>query len=272
MAFRNRLLKFQDLQRVFQPEATALLAIPSTTSSVVILDNDDDVQLTNLLLPSSLPQEVLAKTSPKLVHMEKELRLGQCQDALTQLRSHLHSRARIVKDKYVNIRHQAPNTRSRSLLDRILVKINTSAERYRTAYTTLLVLDSDPVAQWRSGFHPLHPKDIRSMSDTDAIDPITGLSSNEDTVPPARGLLPGGVIPEGSRTLSWIWGGILDDASLTPGYHECNYMYSLPGVSLYLLLLPSLPYRMVQSACSERALEGGSPTPQRGDEAHACLP
>ena len=241
-------------------------------SSVVISDNDDDVHLTSLLLPSSLPQEVLAKTSPKLVQMEKELRLGQCQDALAQLRSHLHSRARIIKDKYINVRHQAPNTRSRGLLDRVLAKINASAERYRTAYAALLVLDSDPIAKWRSEFHPLHAKDVRSMSDTDTSDPIIGLSSNEDTMAPARGLLPGGIVPEGSRTLSWIWGGTLNDASPTPGYHECNYIRSSLGASFYLLLPPSLPYRMVQSACSERALEGGGPAPWRGDEAHTRLP
>ena len=214
-----------------------LLTTPLDSPSIVISE-DEDVQSTNLLLPSSLPPETFIKTSAKLVEMEKELRLGQCQDALSQLRGHLHSRARILKDKYVNVRHQAPNTRSRNLLDRLSTKINASAEKYRAAYTALLALDSDPTAKWRSEFQPLHQKDIRSMSDTDTVHPITGLPSDEDNGLPTHGLLPGGIIPEGSRTLSWIWGGTLSDNSSTPGYNECKRIHTLLNVSCCLPIAP----------------------------------
>ena len=152
-----------------------LLAAPLDSPSIVISDDDNDVQSTSLLLPSSLPPEILIKTSVKLAEMEKELRLGQCQDALAQLRGHLHSRARILKDKYVNVCHQAPNTRSRNLLDRVLAKINASAGKYRAAYTTLLTLDLDPTAKWRSELKPLDRNDIQSMSNTDTVHPITDL-------------------------------------------------------------------------------------------------
>ena len=123
--------------------------------------------------------------------MEKELQLGQCQDALAQIRGYLHSWVRIFKDKYVNIRHQVPNTCSHNLLDRVSAKINTSAEKYQAAYASLLALDSDPTVKWRSELQPLHRKDIWSMSDTDML--ITGLPSDEDNVVPAHGLLPSGV-------------------------------------------------------------------------------
>ena len=226
MSFRDHLLKFRLLQRVFQPEVVALLAAAPDSPSAVISD-DDNVQSTNLLLPSLLPPETLAKTSKKLVGMEKQLQLGQCQDALTQLHGHLHSRVRILKDKYVNVRHQAPNTRSHNLLDRISAKVNVSVEKYRAAYAALLVLDSDSDAKWRSELKPLHQKDVRSMSDADAVHPTTGLPSNEGGVVPAHRLLPGGTLPEGSRTLSWIWGGVLNDDSSTPGYHECKLCTSL---------------------------------------------
>lgn len=215
-------MKFRHLQQVFQPEVALLLTVPSILPSAIDSD-DDDIQNTSLLLPSLLPPAILAKASPKIVKMEKELRLGQCQDSLTQLRGHLHSRSRILKDKYVNVRHQAPNTRSHSLLDRISAKIDISAEKYRSAYTALLALDSNPTAEWRLELQPLHQKDIRSMSD-DTANPTPRLPSDEENPTQNRGLLPGGVIPEGSRTLSWIWGGTLNDTSSTPGYHECMYV------------------------------------------------
>lgn len=174
--------------------------------------------------------------------MEKELRLGQCQDGLSQLRDHLHSRARILKDKYVNVRHQVPNTRSRNLLERISAKINTSVEKYQAAYAALLALDSDPTAKWRLELQPLNSKDIRSMSDAEMVHPITAVPSNENDVVQTPRLLPGGIIPEGSRTLSWIWAGALNDASSTPGYHECKCMHSSLSISFHLPLLPSFPY------------------------------
>ena len=115
---------------------------------------------------------------------------------LAQIHGHLHSWAWIFKDKYVNIRHQVPNTHSRNLLDRISAKINMSAEKYQAVYASLLTLDSDPTAKWRSELQPLHRKDIWSMSDTDTL--ITSLPSDEDNVVPTCGLLPSGIIPEGS--------------------------------------------------------------------------
>ena len=220
--FRDRLLKFRHLQRVFQPETLVLLTVPPTSSPVVISDDGDDVHLTTLLLPSSLPSETLVKASPKLIEMEKELRLGQCQDALAQLRSHLHSRARVLKDKFVNVRHQGANTRSRGLLDRISAKIDMSAEKYRAAYLALHTLDSNPAAKWRAELQPLRQGDIRTMSGEDMTCASSGPPSSESDPPPTRHLLPGGVLPEGSRTLSWIWSGTLNDASTTPGFNECK--------------------------------------------------
>ena len=138
------------------------------------------------------------------------------------LRDHLHSQARVLKDKYINVRHQRPNTRSKGLVDCISAKIETFAVKYRAAYTALLTLDSDPAAKWRSELRPLHKKDIRSMCDTELVRPVTGSSSDVGVVP-ARELLPGGIIPEGSRTLSWIWAGAVSDAPYASDYHECMY-------------------------------------------------
>jgi len=220
-ALRNRLLKFRRLQRVFQPEVIPLLASQDALSSPDVQDDDNDLKNTSLYLPSSLQPDILAKTSPKLVWMERELRHGQCQDALTQLQNNLHAWAQILKDKYVNVRHQVPNTRSRSFLDHVTAKIDTSADKYRTAYAALITLDPDPNSEWRSELRPLHQQDLRSMSEAN---PVVGSSTQQSTAAANRGLLPGGIPPEGSRTISWIWWGALDDeVSSTPGFNKCMY-------------------------------------------------
>ena len=220
IAFRDHLSKFRRLQRHFQPEVIPVLASQDILLSATTQDGEDDIQNTPLLLPSSLSQDILAKTSPKLIRMERDLRLGQCQDALSQLRHHLHSRARILKDKYVNVRHQIPNTRSRSLLDRVSTKIDALASKYKTAYASLLVLDSDVNAKWRSELQPLHQHDIRSMAGDDLM---PSNSTQQSKITPGCSSLPGGIPSEGNRTVSWIWRGALDDDWSTPGFHECVY-------------------------------------------------
>ena len=82
-AFRDRLLKFRHLQRHFQPEVAPLLTGLGILPSTAAQDSEDDVHNSSLLLPSSLPPDILTATSPKLVRMERDLRLGQCQDALS---------------------------------------------------------------------------------------------------------------------------------------------------------------------------------------------
>ena len=191
---------------------TSLSTLPSTTAQ----DDEDNVQNSSLLFPSSLPQDILAETSPKLVRTERDLRLGQCQDALSQLHHHLNSRAQILKDKYINVCHQVPNTRSRNLLDCVLTKVNASANKYRAAYTSLHVLDPDANAEWRSELQPLHQSDLRLMSDADG-------STVQSTAISNCNLLPGGIPPEGNRTISWIWRDTLNDPSSASDFHECTY-------------------------------------------------
>ena len=109
MALRCQLAKFHDLQAVYQPELATIS---------MHLDDDNVVDVL-LCLPSSLPPKTCANCSPKLVQMERELHLGQCHDALSSLQLHLHSRSQMLKDKYLNVRHQGPNTKSRELLNQV---------------------------------------------------------------------------------------------------------------------------------------------------------
>jgi len=204
-------MRFRELQQVYQPELG--LIPPSPT---------DDVTDVTLSLPSSLLPNDRSRCSPKLIAMEKELRMGQCHDALSSLRLHLHSKSRLLKDKYINVRHQGPNTKSRELLNRVSARISTAADRYKTAYIALDALDTDPEASWRTELFVLHDKDIRGISEPSLPDHPNPERASAIL---ARMLLSGGVFPEGNHMPSWIWRGAHTSDDAVSGYNECLFFF-----------------------------------------------
>jgi hypothetical protein len=136
--------------------------------------------------------------------METELRIGQCRDSLAQLRTKLNAQARLLKHKYVNVRHQVPNTRSRNLLNRVNAKLTTFAAKYRHAFASLQALDQDKESEWREEFFELRTQDVRGLAQAELPSAPTQERAEELQ---ARSLLNGGAVPEGDRTVSWIWRG-----------------------------------------------------------------
>ena len=166
----------------------------------------DTIHNAQLHLPSSLPPETMRHCSKRLASMETDLRIGQCRDSLAQLRMKLNAQARLLKYKYINVRHQVPNTRSKNLLNRINAKIAAVATRYRHALAALQVLDRCEVSEWRSEFLELRNQDIRGLSEAALPQAATRQRAEELQ---ARTLLNADVVPEGNRTVSWIWRGSL---------------------------------------------------------------
>lgn len=208
-SLRRRFIKFRQLQMRYQPEVVFLLAqLPETGP------DDDSVQSIPLYLPSSLPPDVLNKSSRRLVSMETELRVGQCRDALAQLRTKLTAQSRLLKYKYIHVRHQASNTRSRNLLNRVNTKIEMTATKYRHALATLKVLDPEGKLGWHSEFLELRVRDVRGLSQAELPDAPTRERAEELQ---GRTLLNANVTPEGNRTVSWIWRGSLKGISETQG-------------------------------------------------------
>ena len=206
----------------YQPEVAPLLArLPETSADV------DAVQDTPLYLPSSLPPNVLAKCSERLVSMEAELRIGQCRDSLLQLRTKLTAQACLLKYKYVHVQHQAPNTRSRNLLNRVNVKIKTITVKYRHAFAALKTLDPNRKFDWHSEFLELREQDIRGISQVELPDASTKECAEELQ---RRTLLSSGAVPEGRRTILWIWRGSFkgnsenqsDTSESNKGLHYCS--------------------------------------------------
>jgi len=204
-SFRRRFVKFRQLQAQYQPEVLSLLSqLPATSM------DPSAIHETLLYLPSSLPANIRSKSSTRLAFMEKELRLGQCRNSLNQLRTRLTAQSRLIKYKYINVRHQGPNTRSRGFLNLVSTKIDAATTKYRHAFAAVQVLDQSGESEWRSTFLELRDQDVRGLAEAELPDAPTRERAEELQ---ARSLLKGGAMPEGNRTVSWIWRGSIKGSS-----------------------------------------------------------
>ncbi|KAF9544699.1 hypothetical protein CPC08DRAFT_616066, partial [Agrocybe pediades] len=93
-----------------------------------------------LHLPSALPPT--ADCDTRLREIEYQLRIGQCNDSLDDLRNQLCVRAYVMIDKKRFQRGQKANTRSNAAIDKIHEKVNSAASRYRTARKAVSFLAS----------------------------------------------------------------------------------------------------------------------------------
>ena len=247
------LVKFRQLQAQYQPEVASLLTQCPTAADVETVHDDP------LHLPSSLPPELLSKCSNRLVSMETELRIGQCRDALAQLHTKLTAQACLLKYKYVHIQNQVPNTHSRNLLNHVNMKIVAIAAKYCHAFTMLRALDPCGTSEWHLEFLELRKQDVQGLSQVELPDAPTQGQAEELQ---ARMLLNGNVVPEGNRTVSWIWRGSLKDNSEDQaGQDEYGEGWWLYFNRMHYLLTATtrVPTRVVKSSRTPGPLEGGSP-------------
>lgn len=132
-----------------------------------------------LFLPSTILSDV--QCSKKAQEYEWRLRKAQAYDALESLRNHLCLRTHMYKFKDRFITGQRQNTRARSTISYVEVKIQADAARYRSAYSALTVLGPLLGEESISDLKTLNHEDIRGMNQG-----VEGSS-------------------EGTRRLSWIW-------------------------------------------------------------------
>lgn len=154
----------------------------------------DDTENVKLFLPSQLPPSLWSTgCMPSLHDIEAKLRVAQTSDALEQVKQQLCIYSGFIhyKIKHVSGPGQKANTRARSVLLRLMAKVNRSAERYRASYAALEVLH--PTGDWRDSFRPLLTSDLKGPNGKPLDDVIASM--------PKRSKPTG----EGHRELSWIW-------------------------------------------------------------------
>jgi hypothetical protein len=135
-------------------------------------------------MPLWLPSAIGKKTvcDRRLREMEWGLRHAQANDALNELRNGLRLRSYLYIDKDRFQRGQRRNTRSRTIIQRADVKVQSSATKYRVARSALMSLARTlNKVGWDTSLPHLADKDVRGIS--------VGLEGET----------------EGRRTLSWIW-------------------------------------------------------------------
>ncbi|KAF7322736.1 hypothetical protein HMN09_00052500 [Mycena chlorophos] len=165
---RNRFARLRGLQATYSP-ASLLRVVEHEKEQQRVgqLKQDEpepELQLVEnepLFLGSGLTTAQRACCVASVAEMEIELRKAQCRDALVLLRNQLHMKARLLVYKMVHSRHQAMNTRSRTLVNRNEAKIKLHVEKYRAARRALVVLLGNTPA----AFPRLRQKDIRCMED-----------------------------------------------------------------------------------------------------------
>ncbi|KAI6096537.1 hypothetical protein EDD16DRAFT_1719774 [Pisolithus croceorrhizus] len=121
-------------------------------------------------IPLYLPSQVNRKFScaHNLESIEFQLREGQANDALNELRQALQSRAYMLKFKDRFLRGQGANTRACNCLKNVNGKIDLSVAKYRAAHRVLCMLG--PLlgkVGWKTALRPLADDDVCSMSGED---------------------------------------------------------------------------------------------------------
>ncbi|KAF8054677.1 hypothetical protein FPV67DRAFT_1568861 [Lyophyllum atratum] len=140
-----------------------------------------------LMLPSSVKH---LPCDSRLREMEWKLRRSQAHDALDELREALRLQAYLYIDKDRFQRGQHHNTRSRGIIDRVKVRIDAAARRYRVARGAILALAGMlGKVDWEATFPVLDDRDVKQLS-----------GDGEES--------------EGHRTVSWIWTRFGDGSQL----------------------------------------------------------
>ncbi|KAJ7194873.1 hypothetical protein GGX14DRAFT_333182, partial [Mycena pura] len=150
--------RLRGLQATFSPVSLVALRslnLPPETRS-------EDVPL---FLPSALTETQRAGGGcmSRLLEIEKQLRDAQCRTSLALLRNQLTIKSRFLIYKKNHSRHQARNTRSRTIVARNESKIRLHSEKYQVAWRALVAIANG--AEGQVGWARLRKADICCMVD-----------------------------------------------------------------------------------------------------------
>lgn len=201
------------LQAIYLPAAIGEL-------STRAVPEGEEAEAVPVILPSSLSMDGRALCDNQLLDVERRLREARCQSALDDLRNLLFIKSRLVSYKDRNVRHQAANTRARTLINRNELKIKLQALKYQTSWSALKALagGDESKLKWQA----LKTEHIRCMEDPDVtrkkeLRRIRASENGRDNIMVIGGEgeqdseEEGGdgghavVACEGYRTVSWIW-------------------------------------------------------------------
>ncbi|TRM60680.1 hypothetical protein BD626DRAFT_549440 [Schizophyllum amplum] len=211
--------KMHDAQKVYCPTAAARLEVWAADPANI----DTPVERRPLFPPSSLSQEERAVLPCDVAAIEIRLRDAQCRVGLNAVRTHLLAKARELRFKNSNIRHQGSTTRARNILKGIDDKVRASADKYVIARDALVRLANSEASDVRWRKLDVH-KDLRCMEEREDTR-RQGAAQEDEAAAASTSHLQRmrDATGEGRRTVSWIWYGsetVSSDAEGTELYED----------------------------------------------------
>ncbi|KAK7018531.1 CxC2 domain-containing protein [Favolaschia claudopus] len=217
------------LQALSRTQAAAVQALSRTQAAAVAEELPEDAPL---MLPSALSvEERKSGCVAGVEEIEQIARDAQCAEALRQLRTQLHVKARFFTYKELHARHQGANTRARALVERNETKIRLHSEKYQIAWDALCKLHGGDTV--KVGWKKLRKEDVRTMEDPEELSKKQALQKKRDETRRRRlaqwgegaedlgdGDDDGEAVinpAENMRQVSWIWtqaGSLGSDAEL----------------------------------------------------------
>ena len=155
----RRIQQWREVQLAYTPTvATLVVQAGSTTNSNEL--EGGLAENVSLFLPSGI-SDAARQSITHVAKKELRLRMAQADEALEDVRRGRRMITGLVQFKKLNISGAGnkPNTRMRTLYNRLQLRIQRAADRYRAARDALLVLD--PNGTWQDRFRKLNPADIR---------------------------------------------------------------------------------------------------------------
>lgn len=187
----RRINQWREIQLAYMPAIGSLVANTTTKLLSEMESGTSAVEDIPLFLPSSLPLSDTTSGFTTLLTREVRLRIAQADDALADIRHHLRIISGLWQFKKVNVSGTGnqPNTRMRTLFNRLSHRMKGSVMRYRTARSALLL--AVPGGEWKDRLKDLKDIDIR------------GPGKDDFYMHQSDNILPGG--SKGRFEISWIW-------------------------------------------------------------------
>ncbi|KAJ7205080.1 hypothetical protein C8J57DRAFT_1259097 [Mycena rebaudengoi] len=160
--FFKKLAIFRHLQLVFMPGAKAILEVEEGLRNVDAAPIA--AEAVKLWMPHKVPDSTCSIVCVVgLCGTETRLRVAQCQNALSTLRTRLHAKRHFISYRNANVAGQVQSTKVATLIGQIGERVDMAAAKYRKGRDALVALNGGEahVPQFRE----LHADDIRLNGD-----------------------------------------------------------------------------------------------------------
>ncbi|KAJ7805682.1 hypothetical protein B0H14DRAFT_3153313 [Mycena olivaceomarginata] len=147
---------------------------------------------------AAITDDGLSGCIPGLFAMEVQLRVSQCLNCLSQLRSSLHAKRWLIAYRNANVTGQHQTTKAAQLIERVGERVEQLADRYRQGRRALVSLG---VEQEYPHLHELKKEDIQLDGDRDDSD----LASRKKLAMIGTGRASRNMPGTSRRVMSWIW-------------------------------------------------------------------